>query len=76
MSSICQGLKNKADTSCMISNRLVEVENLLTNWLMCKVAFSITERILLPLGEICIAASFPQCKFDIVETTKVGWGHR
>lgn len=36
--------------------------------------FSITERILLPLGEICIAASFPQCKFDIVETTKVGWG--
>lgn len=36
--------------------------------------FSKTERILLPLGEICIAASFPQCKFDIIETTKVGWG--
>lgn len=36
--------------------------------------FSTTERILLPLGEICIAAAFPQCKFDIVETSKLGWG--
>ena len=36
--------------------------------------FSTNERILLPLGEICIAASFPHCKFDIVESTTVGWG--
>ena len=36
--------------------------------------FSTPERILLPLGEICIAAAFPQCKFDIVETSKLGWG--
>lgn len=34
--------------------------------------FSHDERILLPLGEIYIAASFPEHKFDIVETTEVG----
>ena len=36
--------------------------------------FTSTERILLPLGEIGIAAAFPHCCFDIVESTEIGWG--